>query len=99
MMETCLLGYERAETVTEIAAWANELVGKAVPGYPDYRVVKVAQFQLVRAQNGYDAMLLVDVMEWLNEESQVTLREADVKVIEQLTSTMLDKPESESIGT
>jgi len=98
-METCLLGYERAETVTEIAAWANELVGKAVPGYPDYRVVKVAQFQLVRAQNGYDAMLLVDVMEWLNEESQVTLREADVKVIEQLTSTMLDKPESESIGT
>jgi hypothetical protein len=99
MMETCLLGYERAETVTEIAAWANELVGKAVPGYPDYRVVKVAQFQLVRAQNGYDAMLLVDVMEWLNEESQVTLREADVKVIEQLTSTIIDAPESESMRT
>ncbi len=98
-METCLLGYERAETVTEIAAWANELVGKAVPGYPDYRVVKVAQFQLVRAQNGYDAMLLVDVMEWLNEESQVTLREADVKVIEQLTSTIIDEPESESMRT
>ena len=98
-METCLLGYERAETVTEIAAWANELVGKAVPGYPDYRVVKVAQFQLVRTQNGYDAMLLVDVMEWLNEESQVTLREADVKVIEQLTATIIDEPESEAMRT
>ena len=99
MMETCMLAYERAATVTEIAAWANELVGKAVPGYPDYRVVKVVQFQLVRTQNGYDAALLVDVMEWLNEDSQVTLREADVKVIEQLTSTMVDEPESEAMGT
>ena len=99
MMETCVLAYERAETVTEIATWANELIGKAVPGYPDYRVVKVVQFQLVRTQNGYDAALLVDVMEWLNEDSQVTLREADVKVIEQLTSTIMDEPESEAMGT
>jgi hypothetical protein len=99
MMETCMLGYERAETVTEIATWANELIGKAVPGYPDYRVVKVVQFQLVRTQNGYDAALLVDVIEWLNEDSQVTLREADVKVIEQLTSVIKDEPESEAMGT
>ena len=94
-----LFRFKRAETVTEIATWANELIGKAVPGYPDYRVVKVVQFQLVRTQNGYDAALLVDVMEWLNEESKVTLREADVKVIEQLTSTILDEPESEALGT
>ncbi len=99
MMETCMLACERAETVTEIASWANELIGKAVPGYPDYRVVKVTQFQLVRTQNGYDAALLVDVMEWLNEGSQVTLREADIKVIEQLTSTIVNEPESEAMGT
>ncbi len=97
MMETCMLAYERAETVTEIATWANELVGKAVPGYPDYRVVKVARFQLVPTQNGYAAALLVDVMQWIDEESQVTLREADVKVIEQLTS-VIDEPEGESMG-
>ncbi len=92
-----MLAYERAETVTEVATWANELVGKAVPGYPDYRVVKVVRFQLLRTQDGYDAALLVDVMQWIDEESQVTLREADVKVIEQLTST-IDEPEGESMG-
>ena len=97
MMETCMLAYERAETVTEIAAWANELIGKAVPGYPDYRVVKVVRFQLIPTQNGYDAALLVEVRQWLDEESQVTLREADVKVIEQLTSTM-NEPEGETMG-
>ena len=97
MMETCMLAYEQAETVTEIASWANELVGKAVPGYPDYRVVKVLRFQLVRIQNGYDAALLVEVRSWLDEESQVTLREADVEVIEQLTSS-IDEPESEIMG-
>jgi hypothetical protein len=96
-METCLLGYERAETVTEIATWANELIGKAVPGYPDYRVVKVVQFQLVPTQPGYDAALLVDVIEWLNEDSQVTLREADVEVIEHLTSTIMEPHESEPL--
>jgi hypothetical protein len=96
MMETCMLAYERAETVTEIATRANELIGKAVPGYPDYRVVKVVRFQLVRTQNGYDAALLVEVMQWIDEESQVSLREADVRVIEQLTSS-IDRPESETM--
>ena len=93
-----MLAYEQASTVTEITNWANQLTGKAVPGYPDYRVLKVVQFQIIRTNNGYDAALLVDVMEWLNEESQVTLREADVRVIEQLTSTIGEQPESESMG-
>ena len=97
MMETCMLAYERAETVTEIATWANKLVGKAVPGYPDYRVLKVVRFQLVHLENGYDAALLVEVRRWLDEESQVTLREADVEVIEQLTSS-IDEPEGEVMG-
>ena len=92
-----MLAYERAETVTEIATWANGLTGKAVPGYPDYRVVKILHFQLVRHQQGYDAALLVEVRKWFDEESQVTLREADVEVIEQLTST-IDNPQSETMG-
>ena len=97
-METCLLAYERAETVTEIATWANELIDRAAPGYSDYRVVKVLRFQLVPLQAGYDAALLVEVRPWLDEESQVTLREADVEVIEQLTST-IGESEGETMGS
>lgn len=95
-METCMLGYERAATVTEIAAWANELVGKAVPNHPEYQVVKVIQFQLVPVQSGYDAMLLLGVTEWPGEHNQVALREEDVEVIEQLTSVIKEPPEGET---
>ena len=95
-METCMLGYERAATVTEIAAWANELVGKAVPNHPEYQIVKVVQFQLVPTQNGYDAMLLLDVTKWPDEHNQVALREEDVEVIEQLTSVIIEPPEGET---
>lgn len=87
-MESCMLGYERAETVTEIATWANELIGKAVPNHPEYRIVKVIQFQLVSTQSGYDAMLLLDVAEWPDEHDRIALREEDVQVIEQLTSAI-----------
>ncbi len=95
-METCMLGYEHAATVTEIATWANELVGKSVPGYPDYRIVKVIQFQLVPAQRGYDAMLLVSVVEWLDEHDQVALRAEDVAVIEQLTASINEPSEGDT---
>jgi hypothetical protein len=95
-METCMLGYERAATVIEIAAWANELVGKAVPNHPEYQIVKVIQFQLVPVQSGYDAMLLLDVTEWPDKHNQIALREEDVVVIEQLTSVMAEPPEGES---
>ena len=90
-----MLGYERAATVTEIAAWANELVGKAVPNHPQYQIVKVIQFQLVPIQDGYDAMFLLSVTEWPDEHSQIALREADVEVIEQLTSVITEPPEGE----
>jgi hypothetical protein len=92
-----MLGYERAATVTEIAAWANELVGKAVPDHPEYQIVKVVQFQLVSRQSGYDAMLLVDVTEWPDEHDKIALREEDVEVIEQLTSTMTEPPQGETM--
>ena len=95
-METCMLGYERAETVTEIAAWANELIGKAVPNHPEYQIVKVVQFQLVSTQIGYDAMLLLDVAHWPEENDQIALREEDVQVIEQLTSVISETPAGET---
>lgn len=87
-METCLLGYEKAATVIEIAAWANDLIGKEVPGYPAYRVVKVIQFQILPGQSGYDAMILVDVVERSVENDQVALREEDIVEIEELTSAI-----------
>ena len=95
-METYMLGYERAATVTEIAAWANELIGKAVPDHPEYQIVKVVQFQLVSTQSGYDAMLLLEVAEWPDEHDQIALREEDVQVIEQLTSVIPEPPEGET---
>ena len=92
-METRLLAYEHAETVGEIASWANNLIGKEVPGNPGYNVVNVMRFQVMNGQIGYDAMILVEVTQRDEEEGemQVALKEADIEVIEQLTST-IDEP-------
>ena len=98
-METRLLAYEHAVTVSEIAAWANNLIGKEVPGDPRFTVVRVIQFQTISnqgnqgnqggqgGQNGYDAMILVEVTE-KHSDTQVALKEADIEVIEELTSSI-----------
>ncbi len=86
-METRLLAYERAASAGEISAWANSLVGKEVPGDPGYTVVGVVQFQLINGQSGYDAMILVEVTP-REPDTQVALKEADVAVIEELTSSI-----------
>ena len=95
-METRLLAYEHAVTVSEIAAWANNLIGKEVPGDPGFTVVRVIQFQTINnqgnqgnqgGQNGYDAMILVEVTE-KHSDTQVALKEADIEVIEELTSSI-----------
>lgn len=86
-METRLLGYERAATVNEIALWGNNLLGKEAPGSPGYIVVKVIQFQVLANGNGYDGMLLVEVTE-RPIDTQVSLRAADIAVIEELTSSV-----------
>ncbi|MBV9259672.1 MAG: hypothetical protein JO215_16795 [Ktedonobacteraceae bacterium] len=84
-----MLGLEAARTVSEIAKWGNDLIGKEVPGLPDYRVVRVIQFQLMSRQNGYDAMLLVEIAERpLDTAEQVALRAEDIEVIEELTATV-----------
>ena len=89
-METRLLAYEHAVTVSEIASWANNLIGKEVPGDPGFTVVRVIQFQTISGQgvqNGYDAMILVEVTE-KHSDTQVALKEADIEVIEELTSSI-----------
>jgi len=89
-METRLLAYEHAVTVSEIAAWANNLIGKEVPGDLRFTVVRVIQFQTTSSQSGqsgYDAMILVEVTE-IKPETQVALSEADIEVIEELTSSI-----------
>ena len=86
-METRLLAYEHAVTVSEIAAWANNLIGKEVPGDPGFTVVRVIQFQTISGQSSYDAMILVEVTE-RPSDTQVALSEADIEVIEELTSSI-----------
>ncbi len=41
-------------------------------------------------------MLLLDVAKWPSGNDQVALREEDVEVIEQLTSSITEPPESET---
>lgn len=89
-VETRLLAYEHATTVKEIALWANDLIGKEVPGDPGYTVVRVVQFQVINGQSSYDTMILVEVTE-RQFETQVALREADIEVIQELTSS-IDEP-------
>ncbi len=86
-MQSRLLAYEHAATVNEIASWANNLIGKEVPGDPNYVVVSVLQFQLHSNQSAYDAMILFEVTH-KNHETEVALKEADIEVIEELTSTI-----------
>lgn len=89
-METRLLAFEDETSVIYIARWANGLIGKEVPDDPRYIVVRVMQFQLVKGSSGYDAMLLAEVTE-RQSETQVALSEADVEVIQELTSS-IDEP-------
>jgi len=89
-MESRLLAYEHATTVNEIASWANNLIGKEVPGDPGYLVISVLQFQLISSRSAYDAMILFEVTH-KNPETQVVLKETDIEVIEELTSA-IDEP-------
>jgi len=90
-METRLLAYEQASTLAEIAAWANELIGKEVPGSPGYKVVRIVHFQVVKQQDSYAAAVLVEVAD-IHDEPPVTLKEEDIVVIEQLTSAIDETP-------
>ena len=89
-MESRLLAYEQATTVNEIASWANNLIGKEVPGDPGYIVISVLQFQLISSQSAYHAMILFEVTQ-NNPGQQVAMKEADIEVIEELTSA-IDEP-------
>lgn len=97
-METRMLAYEEAASVTTIASWANDLVGRNVPGSPDYRVVRVLRFQIVNRGSGYDAVVLVEVTEEPDESQEaqeVSLKEEDIMVIEQITSAIGDVPDGD----
>ncbi len=93
-MDTRLLAYDEATTVSEIASWANALIGNGVPDAPGLQVVRVVQFQLLQQSQGYAALLLVEVTE-RPPETQVALKEADIAVIEQMTSVIGDATEQE----
>lgn len=88
-MDTRMLAYEHAVTMTEIANWANELSGKEAPGSPGYRVVCILRFQVLDKGDRYAALVLVEVTD-ISSEIQVALKEADMVEIEQITSTIED---------
>ena len=88
-MDTRLVGYELANKITEIASWANGLIGKEVPGEPGYKVVRVIDFQVISNQSHYDALILVEVIEQYHE-IEIAIKEEDIETIEQLTSTIDD---------
>ena len=89
-MQSRLLAYEHATTINEIALWANNLIGKAVPGDPSYVIISIQQFQLISSQSTYDAMILFEVTH-NNPGTEVALKESDIEVIEELTSA-IDEP-------
>ncbi len=89
-MQTRLLAYEHATTVNEIATWANNLIGKDVPGDPNVIVISVIQFQLISNKSFFDALILFEVIS-KEPGTEVALKEADIEVIEELTSA-IDEP-------
>ena len=91
-METRLIGIEHGATVTEVAAKANDLIGKPVPGYPGFIVIRLIQFQMSPRPEGYDALLLVEVVE---KQEPLNLKAADVEAIVELAS-IVDEPEQTS---
>jgi hypothetical protein len=88
-METRLVGIERSATTTELAASANNLIGKPVPGYPELIVVRIKRFQMSPRPEGYDALILVEVTE---TQEPLNLKAADIEAIIEITSAV-DEPE------
>ncbi|QBD79550.1 hypothetical protein EPA93_27655 [Ktedonosporobacter rubrisoli] len=92
-METRLLGYDKAANMTEIADWANALPGKEFPGTPGYRVRRIVSFQILPGEEGYAAMVMVEIEEMSQDVEQTVIREADVIEIEEITSSVGEPPE------
>ncbi|GCF10030.1 hypothetical protein [Dictyobacter arantiisoli] len=88
-MDTRLVGLEHVPSVMEVAARANDLIGKEVPGSPGYIVIKVIQFELTQHGSRYDALLLVEIDE---PQEPLNLKAADVEAIVEITSAV-DEPE------
>lgn len=92
-----MLGFAGAETIIDLAAWANALIGKEVLELPGYRVVRVIQFQVVDTQHGYDIAVLVKVKKIETDTDQLAaIKEADIIEIEQLTS-IVGEPSSTEV--
>lgn len=88
-METRLVGIESGATTTEVAASANSLIGRPVPGYPELTAIRIVQFQMSPCPEGYDALILVEV---IATQEPLNLNAADVEAIVEITSAV-DEPE------
>ena len=79
--------------MTEIANWANALIGKALPEFPQWRIVRIIRFQVVQQVNEYSALLLIEVIGIEPDDMEhIELRAEDIRVIEELTATIDEEP-------
>ena len=60
-METLLIPGQSFASVTAVAAWANDLVGRYVPDNDYWIVETVLSFQVFQHDEIYDALLLARV--------------------------------------
>lgn len=60
-METIMIA-GHFDSLAELCEWANGLVGDELADYEGYTVRKVTHFQVIPAQSGIDAALLVEVV-------------------------------------
>ncbi len=96
-METRLLAYDRATSVSEIALWGNSLIGNLLPNSPRWRIVSIVRFQILQQLDTYSALLLVEVTEIEPDIMEhIELRAEDIQVIEELTSSIAEEPLEES---
>jgi hypothetical protein len=92
-METRLLAYDHATSLSEIAAWGNALIGVVLPDSPQWRVLRIVRFQVLQQSGAYSALLLVEVTQVEPDAMEhIELRAEDIQIIEELTASIDPEP-------
>ena len=97
-METRLLAYDHATSLSEIAAWGNALIGVVLPDSPQWCVLRIVRFQVLQQSGAYSALLLVEVTQVEPDAMEhIELRAEDIQIIEELTASI--DPDRREVGS
>ena len=55
----------RLQSITYAVRWMNELQSAAVPGYEDYGVDRIIQFQILPCEHSYEVVVLVEASKFI----------------------------------